>query len=134
MTPPPRRFRKKGKALAASTASISPWKERTVVALCLLGLMAVLALLATIGGIAAQNNALDNQLSRWRTRYHLTEEQAARIRQLELEFHGNGNPFTSRESGTPEENDAHHFAISRVMKAEDSERFLRDMKQGKGHN
>lgn len=128
---PPSRFRKKDKALAVSKPPVPPWKERTVVALCLLGLMGLLALLATVGGIAAQNKALDGQISRWRTLYHLTAEQAARVRQLELEFHGNGNPFTSRESGTPEENDAHHLAISRVMNPSDAERFLLDVQRNK---
>ena len=114
--------------------SVTPaWKEKMVVALSLLGFVGLLALLATLGGIAQQNNALEAQLAKWKRAYHLTDEQAALIRRMELDFHGNGNPFTSRDSGTPEENQTHHVKMSGVMNPEDGERFLRDMKAGKGH-
>lgn len=63
----------------------------------------------------------------WTASYHLTDEQAARIREIEYKFHGNGNPFTSRESGTPEENEAHHLEVSRVMNPEDGAHFLQVM-------
>lgn len=79
-----------------------------------------------MAGVGQQRKALDKQLAQWKPLYHLTDEQAERIRQIELDFHGNGNPFTSRVSGTPEEDEAHHLEISRVMKPKDAERFLRD--------
>lgn len=130
----PPKFKRKGKKEAAPTSTVSPWKERLVVAACVAGLMGVLALIGTVMGIGAQRQALDKQFAKWKTLYHLTDEQAARLRQMELDFHGNGNPFTSRESGTPEENLAHHLKMSRVMSPEAGERFFRDIQHSKGQH
>lgn len=105
----------------------SPWREHLVVAGWVAVFMAVLALFCTVAGIINQRIALNRTTAKWKSLYHLTDTQAARIREIELEFHGNGNPFTSRDSGTPEENDAHHLEISRVMNPEDGARFARDM-------
>lgn len=96
--------------------------------------MALIAGFCTVSGMIEERAALHRMLMEWTASYHLTAEQAEHIRQLELEFHGNGNPFTSRDSGTPEENDAHHLEISRVMNPEDGTRFVKVMiKQGGRH-
>lgn len=128
------RFKRSAKPITRPASARAPWKERLVVTACILGLMGVLALLGTVAGIGQQREALDKQLARWKAQYHLTDDQAARIRQIELGFHGNGNPFTSRDSGTAEEDAAHHLEIARVMDAEDGERFLRDIMHKKGQH
>ena len=89
--------------------------------------MLMLAAYCTMSGMIEEHAALHNQIMEWTASYHLTGEQADRIRQIEAKFHGNGNPFTSRESGTPEENDAHHLKISREMNPEDGANFLHAM-------
>ena len=127
----PHKFKRGSRKEGTPASAVSPWKERLVVAACLAGLMGVLALVGTVMGIGAQRQALDKQFAKWKKTYHLTDEQAARIRQMELDFHGNGNPFTSRDSGTPEENTAHHLEMSRVMNPEDGERFFRDIQHSK---
>lgn len=96
--------------------------------------MIFLALFVTVSGMITQRGALNRQLMQWRASYHLTDQQAARIREIELKFHGNGNPFTSRESGTPQENDAHHLEVSRVMNPEDGERFVEVMIKQRGRH
>jgi len=111
----------------AAASAASPWRQRLTVAACVAGFMVFLALFGTVAGMITQRGALNRQLMQWRASYHLTDQQVARIREIELEFHGNGNPFTSRESGTPEENDAHHLEISRVMNPEDGARFAEVM-------
>ena len=130
----PRDFKQQSRKNRAAASAASPWRQRITVAACVAGFMVFLALFITVSGMITQRAALHRVLAGWTVSYHLTPEQAARIRQIELKFHGNGNPFTSRESGTPEENDAHHLEISRVMNPEDGARFVEVMvKTGGGH-
>lgn len=120
---------KKGESKNQSSA-----REKWTVAACVAGFMLFLAAFVTVSGMITQRAALHRVLAAWTVTYHLTPEQADRIREIELNFHGNGNPFTSRESGTPEENDAHHLEVSRVMNPEDGARFLKAMIKNGGHH
>jgi hypothetical protein len=124
---------KSGKSTRQSR-SLSKGREKWVVAACVAGFMVFLALFGTVAGMITQRAGLNKQLLQWRAAYHLTDQQAARIREIELKFHGNGNPFTSRDSGTPEENDAHHLEISRVMNPEDGARFVKVMIKNGGQH
>ena len=71
-----------------------------------------------------QATSLDNLVQRWRTDYHLNDEQARRIRAMEEEFHGNGDPFF-RPAHTREETREHHRAMADVINPEDGERFYK---------
>lgn len=81
-----------------------------------------------LGCIHQQNRELTRQMERWRKSYHLTESQVARIRELELTFHGNGNPFAFRGEPTQQELEQHHIAISQAMPPADGTRFLAALK------
>ena len=72
----------------------------------------------------AQSRAFDKQIARWRHDYHLNDDQARRVRAIEEEFHGNGNPFM-RPGRTPAEASEHHRQIAHVMNPEDAARFLK---------
>ena len=109
-------------------------KESWIVASCLVGFVLMLTFLSIMTGIFQQNAAVNNQVAKWKGQFHLTAEQASRIRELELEFHGNGNPFTSRDEGTEAETDAHHQRISRVMTPEDGQQFLKEVRRGSKHH
>lgn len=124
---PSKRGREAKPARSSSTSS----KEAWVLAACIIGFIVFLGIKSSMVGIAQQRAAFDKQLAKWRQTYRLTDEQAARIQQLEADFHGNGNPFTSRGAGKSEEDEAHLLELSRAMNLEDGERFLRDMKLGK---
>lgn len=78
------------------------------------------------GCIHQHDRELNRQMERWRKSYHLTEPQVTKIRELELIFHGNGNPFAFRGKPTRQELDQHHAAISQVMPPVDGTRFLTD--------
>lgn len=67
--------------------------------------------------------SLSSILSRWRSEYHLTEEQERLIRAEEELFHGGVNPLT-RPRRTPEEAEAHRLALGHLMSPEDGARFL----------
>ncbi len=71
-----------------------------------------------------QTSSLDRMITRWRIDYHLSDEQARRIRAIEEQFHGNGNPFL-RPAHTLEETREHHRAVAAKMNPEDGARFFK---------
>jgi hypothetical protein len=84
------------------------------------------------GSIEQHSQVLDTQLSRWRELYHLNEEQVKSIKRIELEFHGNGSPFTVIGTHSPTEIHQHHLTISRAMSPEDGARYLQAMEKSAG--
>jgi len=81
-------------------------------------------LLVHILSTRQQSLDLDLLVDRWRQQYHLTDEQVRQIREIEMNFHGSGNPFT-RPSHTRAEMREHHREISAHMNPEDGARYLR---------
>lgn len=77
---------------------------------------------------------LDQTINRWRADYHLSHEQAERIRAIEEKFHGSGNPFF-RQAHTPAERIAHHREMANVVGPEQGERFFAALEGhgGKAH-
>ena len=71
-----------------------------------------------------QKTRLDALLKRWRVNYHLNEEQLRRIRGMEEEFHGSGDPFFEPRH-TRVETREHHRQMADVMNPDDGERFFR---------
>ena len=65
---------------------------------------------------------LDQRLSRWEGKYELTKEQIARIREIEVGFHGRSNLiWTARR--TAEEMQRHNAEIAAKMSAPAAERL-----------
>ena len=81
--------------------------------------------------LTARNQAasLDSLVERWKTDFHLTEDQARRLRRMEEEFHGDGDPFL-RPGHNPAETSAHHAAMAEQISAEERQRFLRSVSGG----
>ncbi len=76
---------------------------------------------------------LDQTINRWRTSFHLSPEQAERVRSIERTFHGSGNPFTL-PSHTAGEVRVHHQEVAAVMNPADGERFLKAQEGRKSHH
>jgi hypothetical protein len=98
-------------------------------------IVGILAVVVTFGIGAMKSNTaqhLDQTINRWRAEFHLTPEQAERMRAIERNFHGTGNPFTL-PSHTAEEVRAHHWEIASVMNPSDGERFLNAQEGRKNH-
>ena len=74
-------------------------------------------------GTRTQAAALDRRIERWKIEYHVDNEQAFRLRAIENEFHGSGNPFTL-PAHTMDEVHEHHRALASVMNPEDGVSFL----------
>jgi hypothetical protein len=74
-------------------------------------------------GTRSQGAIFDRRIEGWRGEYHLNDEQARRVRGIEEEFHGSGNPLV-RPEHTTEEVREHHRALASAMNPEDGARFL----------
>jgi hypothetical protein len=95
-------------------------------------LLGIVALLLHVGSTAQQNAAVTRTVTKWKTTYHFAEGQAERIKQIELDFHGNGSPFRIKPTRSKEEKHCHHEEISRLMSPEDGARFMKAMEQSEG--
>jgi hypothetical protein len=72
---------------------------------------------------AQQRSSLDDLLVRWKSDYHLSDEQARTIRKMEEDFHGSGDPFF-RPAPTAAETTEHHRQMAAQMSPEDGARFF----------
>lgn len=70
---------------------------------------------------------LDHQLARWRIQYQLDDATVEKLRRLELEFHGSGNPFTTPIRRSGGETEKHHEAMADLIAPWHREKFLRDL-------
>lgn len=80
---------------------------------------------------ARWRNGLDNQLSRWKTSYHLSDSVVSQLRQIELDFHGSGNPITTTIKRSALEIKEHHDGMAMLMSKEDGTKFLSDYGSGR---
>jgi hypothetical protein len=81
-----------------------------------------------------QDLSVSKTIEEWKTIYHITDSQAERIKQIELDFHGNGSPFAIKSNRTHDEKHRHHEEISRQMPPEDGARFMQVMEEGTGRH
>ena len=116
------RKRKKGRALEPPRPT--SLKDRLTIWAWIVGVLLVFGLGFHFLTTRHQQASLDAEVQRWRSDYHLNEGQARRIRAMEVEFHGNGNPFF-RPAHTQGETREHHRAMAGVMNPEDGERFFK---------
>jgi hypothetical protein len=110
------------------------WKENWIVFGTLGTPVLMLVVLQFFLSIAKWRKDLDEQLSRWKTTYHLSDSVVSQLRQIELEFHGSGNPITTPIKHSALEIKEHHDGMALLMKKEDAAKFLRAYGSGRlGH-
>ena len=85
-----------------------------------------------IHSINQQTASVSRTVAKWKTTYHINDEQAERIKQIELDFHGNGSPFNIKPARSRDEKHRHHEEISRLMSPEDGARFMKAMEKSEG--
>ena len=93
----------------------------------------LICILVMIGGglvrsRLGQRESMDRMMNEWKSNYHLSDEQVARIRKIEEDFHGTWN-LLIRPAPTWEQQVDHEPSISRVMAPDDAARFLADREQ-----
>ncbi len=127
-------MKKPRQSKATSQASTLSRAEKIKLGGGFLGALTVLALLFHITCVQGQKSSIQKTVEKWKTLYHVDETQAARIRQIEFDFHGSGSPFAARPSHNREETGRHHEEIAALMSTENGTRFIRDMeKSGDRH-
>ncbi|HAL73386.1 MAG TPA: hypothetical protein DCP71_16625 [Verrucomicrobiales bacterium] len=77
-----------------------------------------------------QTASISKTVLKWKNTYHINDEQVEHIKQIELQFHGNGSPFSSKPTRTREEKYRHHEEISRLMSPVDGAHFMKAMENG----
>jgi len=95
-------------------------------------LLAVPALILHFSSIHQQTSSISKTVQKWKSTYHINDEQAERIKQIELDFHGNGSPFSIKPTRSKEEKHRHHEEISRLMSPEDGAHFMKVMEKSEG--
>ena len=95
-------------------------------------LLAIPAFVLHFSSIHQQTTSISKTVTKWKTTYHINDEQAARIQQIEIAFHGNGSPFSIKPTRSKEEKHRHHEEISRLMSPEDGAHFMKAMEKDDG--
>ncbi|MBL9184052.1 MAG: hypothetical protein JNN17_18055 [Verrucomicrobiaceae bacterium] len=119
--------RKKKAAIASTT--LSPRDKAMLIGVPIL-LLAVPALVIHFSSLHQQHASVSKTVEGWKTVYHLDDEQAERIKQIELDFHGSGSPFSIKPARTRDDKHRHHEEISRLMSPEDGAHFMQAMEKG----
>ena len=119
------------KKAAATPTAFAPRDKAMLIGVPIL-LLAIPALVLHFSSIHQQTTSISKTVTKWKTTYHINDEQAERIKQIELDFHGNGSPFSIKPARTREEKHRHHEEISRLMSPEDGARFMEAMEKSEG--
>lgn len=120
----------KKKATTAPT-TLAPRDKAMLIGVPIL-LLAVPALVLHFSSISQQTASISKTVQKWKTTYHINDEQAERIKQIELDFHGNGSPFSIKPTRSKDEKHRHHEDISRLMSPEDGAHFMKVMEKNHG--
>lgn len=124
----------RSKPKAPSVTRAQPWKDKlSIWAWLVLPLVAVVMLV--IGVHKGQwSQSIDNRLAAWKNAYQIDSTTIDRFRQMEMEFHGSGNPFTSPIAHNTEEIRVHHAQMGALIPDGKRTTFLHDMETGRwGH-
>lgn len=119
--------RKKKAVPAPTTLSV---RDKAIIFGFLLLLLVLPAILLHIHSINQQTASISRTVQKWKTTYHINDEQVERIQQIELDYHGNGSPFSIKPARTRDEKHRHHEEISRLMSPEDGAHFMQAMEKG----
>lgn len=95
-----------------------------------LGIFVAVIWISIFAHTRRQSRSIDQIIERWSKRYDLTGNQAEQLREIELSFHGNGNPFIFSNPPTREEVREHHIRMSKVVNQDMAERFFEDLEKG----
>lgn len=115
----------KDKALQRHPKPSRPaWKTHLIVFGSLTALMVFMVWVIWAMSAMEQRRSLCLEVERWKTAYHLTDDQAAHILQLEIDFHSRCDLFSIHASIGRDEELLHHKEISSWMSASDGARFM----------
>ena len=116
----------------ATTPTTFALRDKAMLIGFLLLLLVFPAVFLHIHSFNKQTASIAKTVEGWKTTYHINDGQADHIKQIELDFHGNGSPFSIKPAHTRDEKHRHHEEISRLMSPEDGARFMRAMERSEG--
>jgi hypothetical protein len=94
------------------------WKEKILIWGAVMACLALMAVPYVISSVTLQRDVLERKVRRWQVKYELNEAEAEELLEVELEYHGSGNPFSLRSKPTAEEMREHRNDINRLLKGE----------------
>ena len=125
-----------GKTSRKPKAAPAPTKlslrDKSIVFGILFMLLVFPAIFLHIHSINQQTASISITVQKWKSTYHINDEQAERIKQIELDFHGNGSPFSIKPTRSKDAKHRHHEDISRLMSPEDGAHFMKVMEKSEG--
>lgn len=108
------------------------WKDKLSVWGVLVG-VSILILTPFLDQSIKYRQRIDRRIERWKADYHLSDEQARQIRELEQEHHKSESPLSMSSNPTAGEVQAHNQRIAGFMSEADARRFLqREARHGWG--
>lgn len=116
---------------APQPAPVKDWKENWIIFGYIGTPVLMIVVLLFFVSRARWRNGLDDQLARWKISYHLSDSVVNQLRQIELDFHGSGNPITTPIQHNAIEIKVHHDGMALLMSKEDGAKFLRDYGSGR---
>ena len=119
------------KKAAATPTALAPRDKAMLIGVPIL-LLAIPAFVLHFSSIHQQTTSISKTVTKWKTTYHINDAQAELIQQIELDFHGNGSPFSIKPTRSKEEKHRHHEEISRLMSPEDGAHFMKAMEKDDG--
>jgi hypothetical protein len=99
------------------------WKDKLSVWGALAGLSIVI-LIPFLDQRIKYRQRIDRRIECWKVDYHLSDEQARQIRELELDHHKSESPLSASSNPTVGEVQAHNRRIADIMSETDGNRFL----------
>lgn len=82
--------------------------------------------------VGRQTGRITKTVNEWTRLYTLSDAKVKRIIQIELDYHGNGSPFSIQQHHLPGAKHRHHEEISLMMSPEDGARFMERMEKSGG--
>ena len=93
------------------------WKDQFLVLGSISGILALVVAAFVLLALHRQRKAIEGRVEQRRIKHDLSESQVRELLDIELKYHGNGNPLSMRPRPTTGQRDAHRREISELVHA-----------------
>ena len=107
------------------------WRGGIIITVWIVFSLVCVVVLFTLSAEGEWKMSINNRLLAWQNAYQLSDSTIVRFREIELQFHGSGNPFTSPIEHSDAEIKLHHKEMAALMEPKTGERFLNDLSSGR---
>jgi hypothetical protein len=124
--------RKDNQRQPASTGKMTVREKALMVGLAVI-VFGVCGLLAHFSGTGRKARSIAYTVEQWQKIYHFDDAAAARLREIELEFHGSGGLFSIEGTKSPEQMRQHSEEMAQQIPIEFRDQFLKMENRNRGH-